>query len=146
MMHAGITTQVNRTRSQLHAAFNHGIKHDDALNYDDADKVLFNLSLNPVTNIERKSEFETVGDHVIADGDIRRIWNEITEDYFIVGHVVKLALATGQRTGELIRLRVEDFNLDEGYFTIPNTVSKNRINHVVPLNDLSRNSRLHHLA
>jgi integrase len=99
--------------------------------------VLFNLLLNPVTNIEKKAKYETVGDHVIADDDIRRIWNEITEEYFISGHVVKLALATGQRAGELIRLKIENINIEEGYLAIPDTVSKNRTNHVVPLNDLA---------
>jgi len=137
MIQAGITTQVNRVRSQLHAAFNHGIKHDDNLDRNDSKKVLFNLSLNPVSNIEKKAKYETVGDHVISDTDIQSIWNEITENYFISGHVVKLALATGQRAGELIRLKVENFNLEEGYLTIPETVSKNRTNHVVPLNDLA---------
>ena len=137
MIQAGITTQVNRVRSQLHAAFNHGIKHDDNLDYNDTEKVLFSLSLNPVSNIEKNAKYETVGDHVISDEDIRRIWNDITEDYFISGMVIKLALATGQRTGELIRLKVENFNLDEGYLTIPDTVSKNRTNHVVPFNDLA---------
>jgi len=137
MIQAGITTQVNRVHSQLHAAFNHGIKHDDNLDYNDTEKVLFSLVLNPVANIEKNAKYETVGDHVISEEDIRRIWNEITEDYFIAGHVIKLALATGQRTGELIRLKMENFNLDEGYLTIPDTVSKNRTNHVVPLNDLA---------
>jgi integrase len=137
MIQAGITTQVNRVRSQLHAAFNHGIKHDDNLDSNDSKKVLFNLLLNPVTNIEKKAKYETVGDHVIADDDIRRIWNEITEEYFISGHVVKLALATGQRAGELIRLKIENINIEEGYLAIPDTVSKNRTNHVVPLNDLA---------
>ena len=137
MIQAGITTQVNRTRSQLHAAFEHGIKQENDPRRDSDNRPVFNLDNNPVARIPKQSDYEMVGDHVIADDDIRRIWNEITENYFIVGHVMKLALATGQRTGELIRLKVEDFHLDESFLTIPSVVSKNRTDHVVPLNDLA---------
>jgi len=137
MIQAGITTQVNRTRSQLHAAFEHGMKQDNDPRRSGSNVILFNLEYNPVARIPKQADYENVGDHVIADEDIERIWREITDNYFIAGHAVKLALATGQRAGELIRLRIENFNLDEGYFTIPDTVSKNRINHVVPLNDLA---------
>ena len=137
MIQAGITTQVNRTRSQLHAAFEYGIKQDNDPRQSDGKKTLFNLEYNPVARIPKQADYENVGEHVISGEDIKRIWEEITEEYFIAGHAVKLALATGQRAGEIIRLKVEDFNLDEGYFTIPNTVSKNRIDHVVPLSDLA---------
>ena len=137
MVQAGITTQVNRTRSQLHAAFEYGIKQENDPRRNDDDKPLFNLEYNPVARIPKQADYEKVGEHVISDEDIKRIWDRITDNYFIAGHAVKLALATGQRAGELIRLKVEDFNLGEGYFTIPNTVSKNRIDHVVPLNDLA---------
>lgn len=137
MIQAGITTQVNRTRSQLHAAFEYGIKQENDPRRNDDAKPLFNLEYNPVARIPKQADYEKVGEHVISDEDIKRIWDRITDNYFIAGHAVKLALATGQRAGELIRLKVEDFNLCEGYFTIPNTVSKNRIDHVVPLNDLA---------
>jgi len=137
MLQSGITSQVNKARGQLHAAFAHGIKQDNDPRRYKKEGVLFNLLLNPVSNVPKQAEFDRVGDHVINDEDIRLIWKEITEDYFLAGHVIKLALATGQRAGELIRLKVENFNLEEGYFTIPAHVSKNRTNHVVPLNDLA---------
>ena len=139
MLQKGIKTQTNRVRSQLHAAFQHGLKWDDDPARYKKDEVLFNLIVNPVANVPKQDAegFEDVGDHVVEDEDIKLIWDEITEDYFIAGNVIKLALATGQRAGELIRLRVEDFNIKEGYLTIPDTVSKNSINHIVPLNAIA---------
>ncbi len=137
MIQAGITTQVNRTRSQLHAAFEHGIKHDNDPRRYEKEKVFFTLTSNPVASIPKQADFETVGEHVIKDGDIRTIWTSIADQYFLSGCAIKLAMTTGQRPGELIRLEQVAFNLNDKYFTIPAHISKNRIDHIVPLNDLA---------
>jgi len=137
MIQSGLTTQVNRTGSQLHAAFEYGIKQENDPRRTNDDTAQFNLEFNPVSHIPKQADYERVGEHVIADDDMRRIWEEITEEYFIVGSAIKLALATGQRAGELIRLKIEDFNVKDKYFTIPASVSKNRKDHIIPLNDLA---------
>ncbi len=136
MIQAGITTQSNRTRSQLHAAFEHGIKHDNDPRRYEKEGVIFNLAANPVSSVPKQADFETVGEHVIGEKDIKTIWESISDEYFLTGCVIKLALVTGQRPGELIRLKQESFNLADKYFTVPAHVSKNRTDHVVPLNDL----------
>jgi len=137
MINKGITTQVNRVRSQLHAAFGYGIKQDNDYRRYEEEKVLFNLKANPVSSVPKQADFDKAGEHVIKDDDIRTIWDNLQDHYFLTGCAIKLALATGQRAGELIRLRQDDFNIDEGYLTIPANVSKNRTDHVVPLNDIA---------
>ena len=137
MMQAGITTQVNRTRSQLHAAFSYGIKWDNDPRRYEKEGVLFNLTMNPVSSIPKQADFEGVGDHVIDEKEIKIIWDNMPDHAPLVGYAIKLALATGQRPGELVRLKLTDFNQKERYFTIPSHVSKNRTDHVVPMNDLT---------
>lgn len=137
MIDDGITTHSNRVRSYLHAAFKHGLDDDhNPRRYKD-EGVMFNLIANPVTSVPRQHDFERVGEHVISEEEIRIIWKELPEKALITGYVVRLALATGIRTGELVRLKVSNFNLKDKTMLIPSSVSKNGIDHLVPLNDLA---------
>ena len=136
MMDNGITTQTNRVRSMLHAAFQHGLKHDNDPRRYAEEGVLFNLVHNPVSVIPKQSDFERVGDHVILEEEIAVIWEELPKKSFIAGSAAKLAFITGQRLGEIIRTRWEDYDLDEKTMLIPASVSKNGIDHLVPLCEL----------
>jgi len=49
MIQTGLTTQVNRTRSQLHAAFEYGIKQENDPRRDNHESAQFNLGFNPVS-------------------------------------------------------------------------------------------------
>ena len=55
----------------------------------------------------------------------------------IASWAVKLAFTTGQRLGELIRVGWCDIDFKDRLMTIPASVSKNKIEHIVPLGDLS---------
>jgi len=136
MIDNGITTHTNRVRSILHAAFQHALKQDNDPRRYTEEGVLFNLKTNPVSFIPKQSDFEKVGDHVISENEIRIIWNKLLEESFIADIAVKLALVTGQRLGEIIRTRWDDYDLIEKTMLIPGSVSKNGIDHLVPLNDL----------
>jgi len=76
-------------------------------------------------------------DHAVSEEEIKTIWSELGNESLIVSLLVKLALATGQRAGELSRLEWADVDIKEKTMTIPNTVSKNRLDHVVPLDDIA---------
>ncbi len=137
MLDKGITTQSNRVRSMLHAAFQHGIKQDNDPRRYAEDGVMFNLQFNPVSAIPKQADFERVGDHVIPEVEIRTVWEVLSDKEVCVSSVLKLALMTGQRPGELIRLRWENFDLEERTMLIPSSVSKNGVDHLVPLDSIA---------
>jgi integrase len=137
MLNKGITTQTNRLRSYLHTAFEHGIKQDNDPRRYASEGIMFNLLVNPVSSIPRQADFEKVGEHVISEEEIKTIWNELPEKSPMVARVIKLAFATGQRVGEIVKLKLEHFNIEEETMLIPSTISKNGIDHLVPLNDLA---------
>ena len=137
MIDNGITTHSNRVRSYLSAAFNHGLKQEHNPRSYTKENVKFNLKYNPVSSVPKQDDFERVGDHVISEEEIKTIWDELKNESLIVSLLVKLALATGQRAGELSRTAWADIDFEEKTMTIPNTVSKNKMDHVVPLDDIA---------
>ena len=137
MISNGVTTHTNRVRSYLSAAFNHGLKQEHNPRRYTEEDVKFNLRYNPVSFVPRQDDFERVGDHVISEEEIKTIWNELENESLIISLLVKLALATGQRAGELNRMGWTDVDFEEKTMTIPNTVSKNKMDHVVPLDDIA---------
>jgi len=137
MIDKGVTTHTNRVRSYLHAAFSHGLKQDNNPRRYSKEAVKFNLKYNPVTFVPKQADFERVGDHVISEKEIKIIWDELPKESAITSWAVKLAFTTGQRLGEIIRVRWCDIDFDDQLMTIPAGVSKNKIEHIVPLDDLS---------
>ncbi|MCH6576146.1 MAG: tyrosine-type recombinase/integrase, partial [Bacteroidetes bacterium] len=133
MMDKGITTQSNRVRSMLHAAFQHGIAQDNDPRRYKEEGVLFGLLLNPVSSVPKQPDFERVGEHVISEDEIKLVWEALPNQTPVIESVLKLALITGQRPGEIIRLRWEDFNINEKTMLIPSNISKNSVAHIVPL-------------
>lgn len=136
MLEKGVTTHTNRVRSFLHAAFQHGLKQDNNPKSYLKDGIKFNLKYNPVMFVPKLTEFEKPGDHVISEEEIKIIWEEF-QVTVISELLVKLAFTTGQRLGELVKLRREDIDIDENTLTIPASVAKNGREHIVPLNSLS---------
>jgi len=137
MIDKGVTTHTNRVRSYLHAAFAHGLKQDNNPRRYSKEAIKFNLKYNPVTFVPAQGDFERVGEHVITEEEIKIIWNELPKESQITSWAVKLALTTGQRLGELLKVEWSDIDFEDRLITIPSSVSKNKIDHVVPLNDLS---------
>jgi len=137
MIDNGVTTHSNRIRAYLHAAFAHGLKQDNNPRRYSKEAVKFNLKYNPVTFVPSQADFERVGEHVITEKEIKIIWDELPNESRIASWAVKLAFTTGQRLGEIIRVRWCDIDFDDQLMTIPSSVSKNKMDHVVPLDDLS---------
>ena len=148
MISNGITTHSNRVRSYLSAAFNHGLKQEHNPRHYTKEAVKFNLKYNPVSPVPKQDDFERVGDHVISEEEIKTVWDELENESLIVSLLVKLALATGQRAGELNRIKWADVDFEEETMTIPSTVSKNKTDHVVPLCNIAMSviNSLHELT
>jgi len=140
MISNGITTHSNRVRSFLSAAFNHGLRQEHNPRRYTKEGTKFNLKYNPVSFVPKQADYERVWDHVISEEEIRITWNKLVNGSLIISLVallVKLGLATGQRVGELSRLKWADIDFNEQTMTVPSGVSKNKLVHVVPLNEIS---------
>jgi integrase len=133
MINKGVTTHCNRVRAFLHAGFQHGLKQEHNPRRYSNERIKFNLTSNPVSAIPIQKDYERVSDYVIPEKDIKEIWTELPKKSQIAGWAVKLALCTGQRLGELVRVKWSDLDFDEHTMTIPASVSKNKKAHLVPL-------------
>jgi len=119
MIEKGVTTHTNRVRAYLHAAFAHGLKQDNNPRRYSKEAVKFNLKYNPVTFLPVQADFERVGEHVITGKEIKIIWNELPNESQVTSWAVKLALTTGQRLGEILKLKWADIDFDDQLMTIP---------------------------
>ena len=141
MIQHGITTQANRTRSYLHAAFQHGLKQDnDPLTFT-KESVQFHLEVNPVSAIPRQKTFETPGDRVLSAIEIRDLWhafscqhNGSSQITFIMNSFIRFVIAVGgQRILELLRTEWAHLADDRQAIVIPKANSKTGRVHAVPL-------------
>jgi len=137
MIANGVTTHSNRVRSYLSAAFSYGLQSDNNPRRFTDEGTKFNLKYNPVLFVPKQSDYERVGEHVVKETDIKKIWKEIGKESLLVGCLVKQQFATGQRAGELARLKWGNLDIDDQLLTIPGTVTKNKRDHVLPLGDIS---------
>lgn len=135
MIKNNITTHANRVRSYLHAAFQHGLNQDNNPRHFTDSPILFNLKYNPVAFVPKQADYERVGEHVIHEKEINIIWGKMEPE--ITAVLVKLAFCTGQRTGELIRVPVSDIDIKDKVFLINKDISKNKLDHVVPLSNIA---------
>jgi integrase len=130
MLRLGVTTHANRVRAYLSAAFTHGLRadHDPAR----SGSARYGLQGNPVAAVPSQPQFEKAGDRWLDEAEVRHVWLGVDDVASpTVAVLVKLALVTGARPGELIRLRWSDWASPD--LTIPAEVSKNHLPLVLPL-------------
>ena len=84
-----------------------------------------------------QADFERVGEYVIPEKEIKIIWEELPKKSLISSWAVKLAICTGQRLGEIIRVKWSDIDFKDHTMLISASVSKNKRDHIVPLGKLS---------
>jgi len=137
MIDKGVTTHTNRVRSYLHAAFAHGLKQDNNPRSYSSEQTRFNLKFNPVTYIPIQGDYERVGEYVIPEKEIKIIWDKLPNKSLVSSWAVKLALTTGQRLGEIIRVKWSDIDFKDHTMLIPASVSKNKRDHITALGKLS---------
>lgn len=86
---------------------------------------------NPVAQTNDPAAGILPRDRVLADDEIRVVWNACGDDD--AGRIIKLLLLTGCRREEIGALRWDEINLDTGRLTIPGTRTKNSRTLELPL-------------
>lgn len=139
MLDRGVTTHANRVRSYLHTAFAFGLKAEHDPREYLGRSVSFGLQLNPVSAIPRQSDFERVGERLLTVDEVRVLWARAAPVLGVcAGTLPLLCLASGgQRAGELSRLSWTHVDIEKELLTIPSTISKNKLDHLVPIGSLA---------
>jgi integrase len=78
---------------------------------------------------------ENKRERVLADVEIKRVWQAAEALDWPFGPIVKLLLLTGARRDEVAGMRWSEINLKERSWTIPKDRSKNDRAHMIPLSD-----------
>jgi integrase len=78
---------------------------------------------------------ETKRDRVLSDDEIRLAWNAFGKIGWPFGPMAKMLLLTGARRNEVAEMRWREVDLDKHSWTLPETRSKNKRPHEVPLSD-----------
>jgi len=141
MIKRDATTQSNRVRSYLMAAFNHGLKHDnDPANY--IQDARFGLTFNPVATIPKQKAAEKVGDHFLTNNEVQQLLHDLRHEFtrFRMGesirNLIQLCLYTGgQRPYELAATQWDCVDLENKTLLIKAEISKNKKPHLIPLTD-----------
>jgi integrase len=109
----------NRVRALLHKMFVFAMQRDI-------------VETNPVAGTERPG-VENARSNFLTDDEIRRFWTASEALSVEMRAFWRLRLLTGQRGGEVGKMRWADVDLDAGLWTIPATDAKNKKEHLVPL-------------
>jgi integrase len=80
---------------------------------------------------------ERTRDRVLTDDEIRAMLKACAHETYPFRQFIPLLLATGQRRGELSKMRWSHIDRDAKQWVIPAELSKNGKPHVVPLSDLT---------
>jgi integrase len=70
---------------------------------------------------------------VLADSELRLIWNAANRDSGHFGAIVRILILTGQREKEVAGMHRSELDLGTGMWTLPSGRTKNKKPHVVPL-------------
>jgi integrase len=91
------------------------------------------ITVSPAVRLPRPGQ-ETKRDRVLTDDEIREVWASFEALDATMGAFYKLRLLTMQRGGEVVTMRWADLDLEQRWWTIPATNTKNKLAHRVPLN------------
>ncbi|AEH34189.1 site-specific integrase [Vibrio anguillarum] len=139
----GAITSSNRVRSYIMAAFNHGMRFDNDPRYFSLE-CKFALKYNPVSLIPRQKDGERVGERFLEWRELRRFLKDLRENYEVVPvgqdlrHLLQLCIYLGgQRPYEVVTLEWWNVDWKERFVCITKERSKNKKDHIVPLNELA---------
>ena len=123
----GARFQANRTFPLIRQIFNFGVSRDL-------------VPSSPCSNMRRPGGKEQSRDRVLTNEEIRALWNELDHAPIspTVRLVIRFALVTAQRIGEVVSMRWEDVDFESGFWTILGNTAKNEQSHRVPLSREAR--------
>ena len=126
-MAARARVQANRTQACLRKIFNWAIEEE-----------IVDLEDNPASRIKRPGGKETPKERALTDDEIKAVWQGLEEETSQVKDVLRLILLTGQRPGEVMGARWDEFDINEELWTIPGARTKNGLLNVVPVSSQVR--------
>ncbi len=133
MFDRGITTTINRTRGDLHAAFNVGLTYDHDITIQRADNLCFDISSNPVAKVKKIKQFERALKRFLNPEELRVVWDSCEEFMNpVYASLLKVMVCTGYHPAELMRLTVQD--VQPGDKAIYMTKTKSGVPNLIPLN------------
>ena len=135
----GARSMAHHLRCYLGSAFTYGIRHENDYTRNQQGLV-FAIQSNPVLAVAVDKGARAVGERVLTEEDIKRVWYEMPKSgaTYHIHKAVQLILAVGgQRVREVVEARVEEFNLGKRLWIIPKSRTKNGREHTVPLTDLA---------
>ena len=121
----GAGIMANRVLASIRRAYSYAVKHSGQTG----------LTENPSEGIDPPAK-ENQRDRVYDDDEMRALWEAFSHGGTI-GLVYKLCLATGQRLREVAHLRWDEVDFDRAQWMIPSPRTKNKLVHIVPLNDVA---------
>lgn len=77
-------------------------------------------------------------ERVLANDEIKRVWNAAEKCGYPFGPMVQLLLLTGQRRDEIANLKWSNLNDDQDLITLGKVQTKNNTEHCVPLSPLAQ--------
>jgi integrase len=115
----------NRTLAVIRRMFNFGVEQGL-------------IDFSPVTHIKPPAK-EKPRERILSPGEISCFWQGLEtapmSEYLRIA--LKLMLSTGQRKGEVLSARWEEFDLETLWWTMPGDKVKNGQSHRVPLNEIA---------
>ena len=133
MLEKGVTTHTNRTRGDLHAAFNVGLHFDHSPALRQGQTLRFDIEKNPVTRISRTKSFERILNRNLNAADLGKVWHTAPEVMnSTYSSLLRLLVCTGLHPVELLRLNCATVNVEDASLHVDDTKSGNPI--IVPLN------------
>ena len=117
ILERGNTTNYNRVRSYLLAAFNQGMKADYSPREQLSHGKRFNIQFNPVAAIPKYADFEKVRTRQLSNDEIKDLWENIDSGFIgwslLYGYLVKFLLACyGNRPAQLSRCSWSDIDFN----------------------------------
>lgn len=135
MVRAGITRQVNVTRSYLRAAFAFGGKADHDPRTVAKDGVLFGLETNPVIPVPRIQDYEQTRDRVLTPEELGAFWKALDALPIVQRQALRLNLAlAAQRPTQLLRADWSAFDFEANTLLLRDTKGRGGSrDHLLPL-------------
>ncbi len=115
--------QSNRVRSLLSKMFNIGFEAEIVEN-------------NPVAGTKRVIKEQPKKDYLNAE-QIKALWAELDNREQPTASVFKMILVTGQRPGEVCKMRWQDIDRKERVWKLPEWITKNGREHACPLSPIA---------
>lgn len=139
MIKDGVTTFTNRVRSRLHAAFQHGLNHENNPREYLQDGVRFGLKHNPVAGVPVQEDWEKPGERALSPEELGKLWNLLPDQLSLVtSELIKFLIATGgQRPTQLLATDRDGYHKDHVLLRDRKSKSGERTAHAVPLTPLS---------